>query len=75
MSGPSRPAGDPALRAELVAAFVRQGKTEAEAAALASQVVAALAGIRVVAYGPGIDAPQPAKGETSRERRTRPPSA
>jgi hypothetical protein len=63
MSGPSQPAGDPAFRAELVAAFVRQGKTEAEAAALAGQVVAALAGILVVAYGPGIG------DSRSRERR------
>jgi len=66
---------DPATRAELVAAFIRQGKTETEAAALADQVVAALGRIRVVAHGPGIDGPQPAKGETSRERRSRPPSA
>ena len=59
MSGASRPAGDPAFRAELVAAFIRQGKTEAEAAALADKVVAALAGIRVVAYGPGTGEPRP----------------
>ena len=45
------------------------------AAALAGQVIAALAGIRVVACGPGIGEPRPVKGETSRERRSRPPSA
>jgi hypothetical protein len=41
-----------------VAALIRQGKSEAGAAARADQAVAALAGIRVVAYGPGIGEPR-----------------
>jgi hypothetical protein len=68
MSGPSQPAGDPALRAELVAAFVRQGKTEAEAAALVDQLEAFRTRPFVTAHGPGIDAP---RQETTRDGGTR----
>jgi hypothetical protein len=70
MSGPSQPAGDPAFRAELVAAFVRQGKTEAEAAALAGQVEAFRTRPLVTAHGPGIDEP---RQETARDGGTRQP--
>ncbi len=67
MSGPGRPIMDAATRAELVAVLIRRGKTEAEAATLADDLIAALQRIRVTAHGPEIDAPR--SGTRDGERR------